>query len=206
MLTQPIKRSASTFAPGVPHDSPRLILQTLVTALQQRDAETFEHSRRVARFSLRLACEFSLDRVEIEALAVGALLHDIGKIRVPDAILNKPCRLTPNEWRRMRNHPLYGQQILSGIRFLEGAARVVVQHHEKWDGSGYPWGLTGKQIDRNARIFAVTDAFDAMTSDRVYRAGLPYEAAAAELKRAAGSHFDPEVVEVFCSIPPHELQ
>ncbi len=206
MLTQRIKRSASHFAPRVPHDSPRLILQALVTALQQRDAETFEHSRRVARFSLRLAYEFSLDRVEMESLAVGALLHDIGKIRVPDAILNKPGKLTPNEWRRMRNHPLYGQQILSGIRFLEGAARVVVQHHEKWDGSGYPWGLSGKEIDRNARIFAVTDAFDAMTNDRVYRAGLPYEAAAAELKRSAGSHFDPEVVEVFCSIPPHELQ
>ena len=206
MLTQPIKRSASTFTLRVPHDSPRLILQALVTALQQRDAETFEHSRRVARFSLRLAREFFLDRVEMESLALGALLHDIGKIRVPDAILNKPGRLNPNEWRRMRNHPLYGQQILSGIRFLEGAARVVVQHHEKCDGSGYPWGLAGKEIDRNARIFAVTDAFDAMTNDRIYRAGLPYEAAAAELKRDAGSHFDPEVVEVFCSIPSHELQ
>ncbi len=98
MLTQPIKRSASHFAPRVPHDSPRLILQALVTALQRRDAETFEHSRRVARFSLRLACEFSLDRVEMESLAVGALLHDIGKIRVPDAT----AQVTPGAWRENR--------------------------------------------------------------------------------------------------------
>jgi HD-GYP domain-containing protein (c-di-GMP phosphodiesterase class II) len=138
--------------------------------------------------------------METESLALGALLHDIGKIRVPDAILHKPGKLTPEEWLRMRNHPLYGQQILSGIDFLKGGSRVVVQHHEKWDGSGYPWGLAGEEIDRNARIFAVADAFDAMTSDRVYRAGLNFEAAAAELRQEAGTHFDPQVVEAFCSI------
>src|SRR5882762_2231111 len=206
MLTQPMKRSASNFTPRVPDDSPRLMLLALVTMLQRRDAETYEHSRRVARFSLRLARELSLDRVEMESLALGALLHDIGKIRVPDAILHKPDKLTPKEWLRMRNHPLYGQQILSGIKFLKRASRVVVQHHEKWDGSGYPWGLAGKEIDRNARIFAVTDAFDAMTSDRVYRAGLTYEAAVTELNEAAGTHFDPRVVEAFCSIPRREWE
>ena len=206
MLTQPTKRSASSFTPRVPDESPRLMLQALVTTLQRRDAETYEHSRRVARFSLRLARELSLSRVEMESLALGALLHDIGKIRVPDAILHKPDKLTPKEWLRMRNHPLYGQQILSGLEFLEGASRVVVQHHEKWDGSGYPWGLAGKDIDRNARIFAVTDAFDAMTSDRVYRAGLTYDAAVAELNQAAGTHFDPRVVEAFCSIPRREWE
>ena len=206
MLTQPIKRSASSFTPRVPDDSPRLMLQALVTTLQRRDAETYEHSRRVARFSLRLGRELSLDRVEMESLVLGALLHDIGKIRVPDAILHKPGKLTSKEWLRMRNHPLYGQQILSGIEFLEGASRVVVQHHEKWDGSGYPWGLAGKEIDRNARIFAVTDAFDAMTSNRVYRAGLTYEAAAAELNQEAGTHFDPKIVEAFCSIPRREWE
>src|SRR2546430_3458999 len=204
MLTQPIKRSASTFTPRVPDASPCLMLQALVTMLQRRDAETYEHSRRVARFSLRLARELSLDRVEMESLALGALLHDIGKIRVPDAILHKPGKLTEPEWLRMRNHPLYGQQILSGIEFLEGASRVVVQHHEKWDGSGYPWGLAGTAIDRNARIFALADAFDAMTSDRVYCAGKSYEEAAAEITRAAGTHFDPKVVEAFSSIPRQE--
>ncbi|MEP6818739.1 MAG: HD-GYP domain-containing protein [bacterium] len=206
MSTQPIERSASRFTPRVPEGSPRLILQTLVTTLQPRDAETYEHSKRVTRLSLRLARELSLDRVEMESLALGALLHDIGKIRVPDAILHKPGKLTPEQWSRMRNHPLYGQKILSGIEFLEGASRVAAQHHEKWDGSGYPWGLAGKEIDRNARIFAVADAYDAMTSDRVYRAGLTYEAAAAELNREVGIHFDPKVVEAFCSIPQQEWE
>lgn len=202
MLTQSIKRSASSRQ--VHAGSPSRLLQTLLTALRDRDAETYEHSKRVALFSLRLARELALERAEIESLALGALLHDIGKIRVPDAILHKPGKLNPEEWRRMRNHPLYGRQILSGMKFLEGASRVVVQHHEKWDGSGYPWGLAGKEIDRNARIFAVADAYDAMTSDRVYRAGLTYEAAAAELNQGAGTHFDPRVVEAFCSIPRQE--
>ena len=206
MITQPIKRSISNFTPRSPDGSPPLILRALITALQSRDAETYEHSKRVVRFSVRLARELNLDRVELESLALGALLHDVGKIRVPDAILHKPGKLTPEQWRRMRNHPLYGQQILSGIKFLEGASRVVVQHHEKWDGSGYPWGLAGEEIDRNARIFAVADAFDAMRSDRVYRAGLTYEAAAAELNDGAGTHFDPRVVEAFCSIPRREWE
>lgn len=204
MLTQATKRSTSSFIPPVPHGSPRRMLQALVTTLQRHDAETYEHSRRVVGFSLRLARRLLLDRAQMESLALGALLHDIGKIRVPDSILHKPGKLTEAEWLRMRNHPLYGQQILSGIEFLEGASRVVVQHHEKWDGSGYPWGLAGKDIDRNARIFAVADAFDAMTSDRVYRAGSSYEEAAAELTRAAGTHFDPNVVEAFGSIPRQE--
>ncbi|MEP6706555.1 MAG: HD-GYP domain-containing protein [Pyrinomonadaceae bacterium] len=201
MLTQATKRSTSRFVPRVAEGSPRRMLQALVTALQDHDAETYEHSRRVVSFSLRLARQLLLDREHMESLAIGALLHDIGKLRVPDAILHKPGKLTEAEWLRMRNHPLYGQQMLSGIEFLEGASRVVVQHHEKWDGTGYPWGLSGKEIDRNARIFAVADAFDAMTSDRVYRAGCSYEEAATELTRAAGSHLDPNVVEAFRSIP-----
>lgn len=204
MLTQPIKWSSSNFTTRVPNSSPRLILQTLVTALQVRDAEVFEHSKRVARFSLRLARQLPLDRVEMGSLALGALLHDCGKIRVPDAILHKPGKLSPEQTLRMRNHPVYGQQILSGIQFLEGASRVVVQHHEKWDGSGYPWGVAGKEIDRNARIVAVADAFDAMTSNRVYRAGLTCEAAAAEIKQGAGTQFDPRVVEAFFSISLQE--
>jgi putative nucleotidyltransferase with HDIG domain len=205
-LIQTLKRSASSFITRLPDASPRLMLQALVTALQVRDADTYEHSKRVALVSLRLARKLSLGRTEMESLALGALLHDIGKIRVPDAILHKPGKLTPEEWRRMRNHPLYGLQILSGIEFLEGASRVVVQHHEKWDGSGYPWGLAGEEIDRNARIFAVADAYDAMTSDRVYRAGLTYETAAAELNQGAGTHFDPKVVEAFCSISQQDLE
>jgi HD-GYP domain-containing protein (c-di-GMP phosphodiesterase class II) len=106
----------------------------------------------------------------------------------------------------MREHPLHGQKILRGIEFLEGAARVVAQHHEKWDGTGYPLGLRGEEIDINARIFAVADAFDAMTSDRVYRRGRSYEAAAAELAEWAGRQFDPRVVEAFRRVPREEWE
>lgn len=206
MLTQPIKRSAAVLNLRVRSAGPGRVLQALVTALRVRDAETYEHSERVVGFSLRLGRELSLARSEMESLGVGAFLHDIGKISVPDAILNKPGKLTAAEWIRMRNHPLYGQQILNGIDFLVAAGRVVGQHHEKWDGSGYPAGLAGKEIDLNARIFAVADAFDAMTSDRVYRAGSSYEKAAAELSRGAGQHFDPMVVEAFQSIPRREWE
>ncbi|MGB9178899.1 MAG: HD-GYP domain-containing protein, partial [Pyrinomonadaceae bacterium] len=136
----------------------------------------------------------------------GSLLHDIGKIGVPDAILRKPASLTDQEWTRMREHPLHGQQILNGIEFLEGAARVVAQHHEKYDGSGYPLGLRGEEIDLTARIFAVADAFDAMTSDRVYRKGRSYEEALEELDKCAGAHFDPTVVDAFQRIRPDEWE
>ncbi len=145
--------------------------------------------------------ELGLDREQQRSLEFGSLLHDIGKIGVPDAILRKPAKLTDEEWVRMREHPQHGQAILREIEFLRGAARVVGQHHEKWDGSGYPLGLRGEEIDMNARIFAVADAFDAMISDRVYRAGRPYEEAAEELEKFAGRQFDPTVVAAFHRVP-----
>jgi putative nucleotidyltransferase with HDIG domain len=179
----------------------RSTLQALTAALETRDAETHGHSERVVTFSLRLGREYGLGPVEMKALEFGSLLHDIGKIGVPDAILRKPAKLTDEEWVRMREHPLHGQQILRGIKFLEGAARVVAQHHEKWDGSGYPLGLKGDEIDICARIFSVADAFDAITSDRVYRKGRPYEAATAELDEWVNRQFDPKVVEAFHRVP-----
>lgn len=179
----------------------RSTLKALTAALETRDAETHGHSERVVTFSLRLGRELGLGKEELRSLEFGSLLHDIGKIGVPDAILRKPAKLTEEEWMRMREHPLHGQQILREIEFLEGAARVVAQHHEKWDGSGYPLGLRGEEIDLNARIFAVADAFDAMISDRVYRRGRSYEAAALELERWAGKQFDPKVVEAFNRVP-----
>jgi HD-GYP domain-containing protein (c-di-GMP phosphodiesterase class II) len=139
-------------------------------------------------------------------LELGALLHDIGKIGVPDAILRKPAKLNDEEWETMKLHPVHGQKILRNIRFLEGAARVVGQHHERWDGAGYPFGIRGEDIDVGARIFAVVDAFDAMVSDRVYRPGRPYEAALEELERCAGTQFDPMIVEAFKSIPRDDWQ
>lgn len=182
-------------------DAYRATLKALAHALETRDAETHGHSERVVTFSLRLGHELGLEADQMRSLEFGSLLHDIGKIGVPDAILRKPAKLTDEEWIKMRQHPLHGQAILRGIEFLEGAARVVAQHHEKWDGSGYPLGLRGEEIDLNARIFAVADAFDAMTSDRVYRKGKPYEDAAEELGLYAGKQFDPQVVEAFRRVP-----
>lgn len=182
----------------------RSTLQALTAALETRDAETHGHSERVVTFSLRLGREYGLSSSEMKALEFGSLLHDIGKIGVPDAILRKPAKLTDEEWIRMREHPIHGQQILRGIKFLEGAARVVAQHHEKWDGSGYPLGLNAEEIDICARIFSVADAFDAITSDRVYRQGRSYEAAAAELNEWVNRQFDPKVVEAFHRVPKED--
>ena len=187
-------------------DTYRTTLKALAAALETRDAETHGHSERVVRFSLRLGQEMGLPADQMRSLEFGALLHDIGKIGVPDAILRKPGPLTEEEWRRMREHPTHGQRILRGIEFLEGAASIVAEHHERWDGTGYPLGLRGTQIDIKARIFAVADAFDAVVSNRVYRHGKSYEAALAELKTHAGRQFDPDVVAAFERIPPTEWE
>ncbi len=184
----------------------RSTLKALTAALETRDSETHGHSERVVSYSLRLGREYGLNSEQMKSLEFGALLHDIGKIGVPDSILRKPAKLTEEEWVRMREHPLHGQQILRGIEFLQGAARVVAQHHEQWDGSGYPVGLRGEDIDVCARIFAVADAFDAITSDRVYRRGKTYEAAAQELDDWAGRQFDPKVVEAFHRVPKEDWE
>ncbi len=185
-------------------DAYRATLRALTAALETRDSETHGHSERVVTYSLRLGREYGLNSETMKALEFGSLLHDIGKIGVPDSILRKPAKLTDEEWVRMKEHPYHGQQILRGIEFLEGAARVVAQHHEKWDGSGYPLGLRAEEIDICARIFAVADAFDAITSDRVYRRGKSYQEAAKELDDWAGRQFDPKVVEVFHRVPQED--
>lgn len=184
----------------------RSTLKALTAALETRDSETHGHSERVVSYSLRLGREYGLSSEEMKSLEFGSLLHDIGKIGVPDSILRKPAKLTEEEWVRMREHPFHGQQILRGIEFLQGASRVVAQHHEKWDGTGYPLGLRNEEIDICARIFAVADAFDAITSDRVYRRGKPYEAAAQELDDWAGRQFDPKVVEAFHRVPKEDWE
>lgn len=184
----------------------RSTLKALTAALETRDSETHGHSERVVTYSLRLGREYGLSSEEMKSLEFGSLLHDIGKIGVPDSILRKPAKLTEEEWVLMREHPMHGQQILRGIEFLQGAARVVAQHHEKWDGTGYPLGLRSEEIDICARIFAVADAFDAITSDRVYRRGKPYEAAAQELDDWAGRQFDPKVVEAFHRVPKEDWE
>jgi putative nucleotidyltransferase with HDIG domain len=184
----------------------RSTLKALTAALETRDSETHGHSERVVSYSLRLGREYGLSSEQMKALEFGSLLHDIGKIGVPDSILRKPAKLTEEEWVRMREHPLHGQQILRGIEFLQGASRVVAQHHEKWGGTGYPLGLRNEDIDICARIFSVADAFDAITSDRVYRRGKPYEAAAQELDDWAGRQFDPKIVEAFHRVPKEDWE
>jgi putative nucleotidyltransferase with HDIG domain len=179
----------------------RSTLRALAAALEARDVETRGHSDRVVGYCLRLGKELGLAGRAMISLEHGALLHDIGKIGVPDAILLKKGSLSDEEWVHMRKHVEYGVQIVRGIDFLEGAAQVVGQHHERYDGSGYPRGLTADDICLGARIFAVADAVDAITSDRPYRKGRPFEAAFDELNKCASKHFDPLVVNTFISVP-----
>ena len=179
----------------------RATLRALAAALEARDVETRGHSERVVAYCMKLGKQLGLVGRDVIALEHGALLHDIGKIGVPDAILLKRGALSDEEWKHMRRHVDYGAQILKGIDFLEGASRIVAQHHERFDGSGYPHGLEADRITLGARIFAVADAVDAITSDRPYRQARPFEAAAEELTRCAGTHFDPTIVTAFSGVP-----
>jgi putative nucleotidyltransferase with HDIG domain len=176
-------------------------LEALVQALDLRDTETQGHSLRVVEFTTEIAAELGIVEPELTEIRRGALLHDIGKIGIPDAILRKPAKLTPEEWEEMRRHPELGFQMLAGIRFLERPRQIVLSHQEKFDGSGYPRGLRGDAIPLGARVFAVADTFDAMTSTRPYRTGLPYEVARQEMIDWSGRQFDPSVVEAFLRIP-----
>jgi response regulator RpfG family c-di-GMP phosphodiesterase len=182
-------------------DTYRATLEALGSALDTRDVGTESHSRRVHGYSLATARAYGVPDDQLPDLAHGVLLHDIGKIGIPDAILLKPGPLTPDEWAIMRRHPEIAKSLIERIPFLRGAVPVVYHHHERWDGSGYPLGLKGDEIPLGARIFAVVDAFDAMTSDRPYSKAIAFEPAKAEIRRCSGSHFDPEVVEAFFRVP-----
>jgi response regulator RpfG family c-di-GMP phosphodiesterase len=179
----------------------RATLQALAKALEARDAETKGHSERVVAFCIALGKKLGIAGRDLITLEHGALLHDIGKIGVPDGILLKKGSLNEEEWDHMRRHVEFGSNILHGIDFLTGAREIVQQHHERFDGSGYPNGLGGPLICQGARIFAVADAVDAITSDRPYRKGRPFEAAADELIKCANKHFDPLVVDAFTKVP-----
>ena len=184
----------------------RATLEALGSALDSRDVGTEAHSRRVHGYALATAREYGMPEADIPDLEHGVLLHDIGKIGIPDAILLKPGRLTREEWATMRRHPEIGKRLIEGIAFLKGAVPIIYCHHEKWDGSGYPRGLKGDEIPLGARIFTVVDAFDAMTFDRPYSTAIPFDAAQTEIKRCAGSHFDPAVVEAFLRVPDALLE
>jgi putative nucleotidyltransferase with HDIG domain len=185
-------------------ESYRTTLEALATALDARDAETLGHSARVAAYTVTVARRMGVTEPEITDIYRGALLHDVGKIGIRDAILLKPGKLTAAEWREMRKHPEIGARMLQGIKFLEGAIAIVLCHQERYDGKGYPGRLKGEQIPLGARIFAVVDTLDAMTSDRPYRKALTYARAREEIIRYSGTQFDPKVVEVFLRIPESE--
>jgi cyclic di-GMP phosphodiesterase len=187
-------------------DTYRTTLEALGSALDTRDVGTEAHSRRVHGYALAIADKYGVPQENMRDLAHGVLLHDIGKIGIPDSILLKPGPLTPEEWKVMRTHPEIGKRLIEGIPFLRGAVPIVYSHHEKWDGSGYPRALSGDDIPLGARIFAVVDAFDAMTADRPYSKAIPFEAAFSEIKRCAGTHFDPAVVEAFMRVPEPLLE
>jgi HD-GYP domain-containing protein (c-di-GMP phosphodiesterase class II) len=172
-------------------------LEGWVKALDLRDHETEGHSLRVSGETVRLARRLGLPEQELAHIQRGALLHDIGKMAIPDSILLKPGLLDEEEWKQVRMHPILAYEWISGIDFLLPAADIPYCHHERWDGSGYPRKLAGEQIPLAARIFAVVDAWDAMTSDRPYRAALSLEQVRAYLREQAGKQFDPQVTAVF---------
>jgi HD-GYP domain-containing protein (c-di-GMP phosphodiesterase class II) len=171
--------------------------EALAEALDAREHETGLHSKRVAAHTLVLARRFTRDLTVLHQVYWGALLHDVGKIGIPDAILLKRGALTQAEWGVMRTHPAIGHRILSSLPFLATASEIVLHHEERFDGTGYPDGLRGERISFWARLFAVIDTLDAMISDRPYRKGLPFEAAQAEIQRMSGTQFDPRAVEAF---------
>jgi HD-GYP domain-containing protein (c-di-GMP phosphodiesterase class II) len=175
-------------------------IRGLAQALEARDSYTKGHSERVTRYSLAIADRLGLDPANRKVLHYAGLLHDIGKIGIADSILHKRLDLSDEEWQSIRNHPLFGDTILGPIRFLSDAQKVVLRHHERYDGSGYPGNLRGEEIPLEARIIAVADAYDAMTSDRPYRQALAHEVALAEVVKASGQQFDPRVVEAFVAV------
>jgi len=178
-----------------------ITLEVLGKALDYKDGETENHSKRVTAYTMAIASRMGIPKEQIEVIARGAFLHDIGKMAIPDNILNKPGKLTEDEVTIMREHCYLGYKLVQKIPVLREAAEIVYSHQERFDGTGYPRGLRGPDIPLGARIFSVADTFDAITSDRPYRPKQTMQAARAEIKRCAGSQFDPEVVEIFLEMP-----
>lgn len=178
-----------------------ITLEALGDALDLKDSETEGHSKRVTAYTIALARAMEMASTEIKVIARGAFLHDIGKMAIPDHILRKAGPLTEDEQAAMRRHCANGYEMLHKIPFLHGAAEIVFTHQEHYDGGGYPSGLRGSEIPIGARIFAVADAFDAITSERPYRKGRSIEKARKEIQRCSGTQFDPAVVEAFLKIP-----
>jgi len=172
-------------------------LFALALSVEEKDEATKGHCSRIEQLALQTGERLGLNGEQLIALSYAAYLHDVGKVRVPDEILTKPGPLTEEEWKEMRKHPIHGAEMLREKEFLRDAAEIVRTHHERYDGTGYPRGLKGEEIPIEARIISVVDAYDAMTSDRPYRPAMSREEAIEELKKNAGTQFDPRVVKVF---------
>ncbi len=182
-------------------------LLALASSLDVREHNTGVHSQRVADYTLRLAKELGITcREELDVTWRGALLHDVGKIGIPDGVLLKPGPLTEEEWKVMRTHPEVGDRILRKIEFLRAPAEIVLAHHERYDGSGYPRGISGDSILLGARMFAVIDVYDALTTDRSYHTARSHAEALQSLRKGAGTLFDPAIVSAFGKIPFEELR
>lgn len=182
------------------------VISTLAQALEARDHYTQGHSSRVAEVAVLLARELGLSREEQDVVRHGCLLHDIGKIHVPDAVLRKPGALSDDEYQLMRKHPAIGEQICRPLAFARPFLAIVRHHHERWDGKGYPDGLKGEEVSVHARITAIADAWDAMTSDRPYRTALPPQVAFGRLEEGAGTQFDPNLIEVFVRVMKRRVE
>jgi putative nucleotidyltransferase with HDIG domain len=178
----------------------RATVRALSNAVEARDAYTGKHAERVAAYGIEIARAVGMAHPDAPEMEFGFLLHDIGKVAVPDSILYKPGPLTTEERALMARHPAIGAEIVSGIEFLAEASEVVRSHHERWDGMGYPDGLAGEQIPVAARVFAVADVLDALTTDRPYRTGFSLDEARAMIVEESGSHFDPDVIDAFRTI------
>jgi putative nucleotidyltransferase with HDIG domain len=169
-------------------------------SVEEKDEKTEGHCHRLERLAVATGERLNLAANQLVVLSYAAYLHDVGKVKVPSRILNKPGKLSEDEWVEMRKHPDYGAQMIAGRAFLEGVAPIIRAHHERYDGKGYPEGLAGDEIPIEARIIAVADAYDAMVSDRPYRNALSKKEAIEELVRNSGSQFDPRVVEAFLGV------
>lgn len=181
-------------------------VRALAGAVEARDAYTAKHAERVAAYGIEIARAHGMSTSDGPEMEFGFLLHDIGKVAISDAILHKPGRLTRPERDEMRRHPVIGEEIVRGIDFLGGARQVVRSHHERWDGDGYPDGLAGERIPLPARVFAIADTLDALTTDRPYRAAASFEQARAVIEAESGTQFDPDVARTFAEIPDERLE
>jgi HD-GYP domain-containing protein (c-di-GMP phosphodiesterase class II) len=210
---EPLSRAAVWYPPDVRlkqvEENFSALRTSVICAFNQlldlKDLNTGVHSTRLAEWAIHVASELGLEEHELVNIEAAALLHDIGKIGVPDAILNKPAKLTAEEYDLMKRHPEYGWAVLRQIPTFEMASLLTLHHHERYDGKGYPGGLKGEEIPAGSRIVAVIDAFDAMVSSRPYRQGLPFEEAARRLTEAAGTQFDATVVRIFLPLAQAEM-